>query len=118
MPFATTWMYLEMIRPRKSERERHIPDATACMWNLSGDRDEHLWETETDAQPQRTDGVARGSGGGGVRKDGLGVWGWQMQTVSYRMDKRGPPVQHRELDSISCDKPKWGRTSKSTYVRA
>ena len=29
----------------------------------------------------------------------------QMQTIIYRMDKQGPTVQHRELYSISCDKP-------------
>ena len=29
----------------------------------------------------------------GCGRDGLGVWGWQMQTVSYRMDKlQGPTV--------------------------
>lgn len=29
----------------------------------------------------------------------------KMQAVIYRMDKRGHPVQHRELYSRSCDKP-------------
>ena len=29
----------------------------------------------------------------GEGKDGLGVWGWQMQTIIYRMDKQqGPTV--------------------------
>ena len=29
-----------------------------------------------------------------------------MQTITFRMDKQpGPNVQHRELCSISCDKP-------------
>ena len=33
-------------------------------------------------------------------------WGEQMQAFIYRMDKRqGPAVQHRELYSISYDKP-------------
>ena len=45
-------------------------------------------------------------GGGGWEKDGLGVWGQQMQTIIYRMDKQQrPTVEHRELYSISCDKP-------------
>ena len=49
-------------------------------------------------------------GGGEVGGDGLGVWGWQMQTIIYRMDKQqGPTVYHRELYSISCDKPQWKR---------
>ena len=30
---------------------------------------------------------------GGWRRDGLGVWGWQMQTIIYRMDtQQGPTV--------------------------
>ena len=45
-------------------------------------------------------------GGREWERDGLGVWDWQMQTVIQRMDKQqGPTVQHRELYSISCDKP-------------
>ena len=44
-----------------------------------------------------------GCQGGG---SGLGVWDQQMQTVINKMDKQqGPAVQHRELYSISCDKP-------------
>ena len=44
--------------------------------------------------------------GGGERKwDGLGVWGWQMQTVTFRMDKQGgPAVEHRELYLVSWDR--------------
>ena len=43
---------------------------------------------------------------GVVRRDGLGILGQQMQTIIYRMDKQqGPTVQHRELYSISRDKP-------------
>ena len=45
-------------------------------------------------------------GGGGWVREGLRVWDQQMQTSKYRMDKQqGPTVQHRELYSISCDKP-------------
>ena len=48
--------------------------------------------------------VAEGEGRWG--RDGLGVWDEQTQTITYRMDKqKGPTVQHRELYSISCDKP-------------
>ena len=39
-----------------------------------------------------------------------GVWGQQIQTVVYEMDKQqGPAVQHRDLYSISRDKPSWKR---------
>ena len=45
-------------------------------------------------------------GGGGWEREGLGVWDQQMQTIIYRTDKQqSPTVQHRELYSISCDKP-------------
>ena len=36
---------------------------------------------------------------------GCGVWDQQMQTTIHRMDKQGPTIQHRELHSVSCDKP-------------
>ena len=38
------------------------------------------------------------------RRDGLGFWDQQMQTIIYQMDKQDPTVQHRELYSLSCDK--------------
>ena len=42
--------------------------------------------------------------------DGVGVWGYQMQTSIYRMDQyQGPTIEHRELYSIFCDKPQWDR---------
>ena len=44
------------------------------------------------------------------QEDGLGVWGQQMQTLRYRMDKKqGPTVEPRELYSIPCNKPYWKR---------
>ena len=34
--------------------------------------------------------------------DGWGVWGWQMQTIPFRMDKQGgSPVQRKELYPVS-----------------
>ena len=48
--------------------------------------------------------VAKGEEG--WEGDGMGVWDQQMQAIIYRMEKQqGPTVQHRELYSISCDKP-------------
>ena len=44
--------------------------------------------------------------GRGCERDGVGVWGEQMQTITQRMAKQqGPTVQHRELHSKTCDKP-------------
>ena len=34
MPFAATWMQLEIIILSKSERERQIPYDITYMWNL------------------------------------------------------------------------------------
>ena len=48
-----------------------------------------------------------------MAESGLGVWDLQMRTITYRMDKQqGPTVEHRELHSISCNKPWWKGTWK------
>ena len=45
-------------------------------------------------------------GGGGWGRAGVGGWGEQSEAIIYRKDKQqGPTVQHRELYSISYDKP-------------
>ena len=31
--------------------------------------------------------------------------------------QRGPPVEHRELYSVSCDKPQWKRIEKRMHTR-
>ena len=60
-----------------------------------------MYETEIDSHREQTCGC---QGGGGWRRDGLGVWD-QQQTGIDRMDKQqGLPIQHRKLYSISCDK--------------
>ena len=71
------------------------------MWNLKYDTNQHIYETKTDSQIQRTDLWE-----GGEEREGIGVWDQERQTIIYRMDKeQGPTVQHGELYSISCDKP-------------
>lgn len=38
--------------------------------------------------------------------DGLGVCNWQMPAITNKMDEQqGPPAEHRELYSTSCNKP-------------
>ena len=39
----------------KSERGRQVPYDITYMWNLKYDTNEHMWETETDSQTERTD---------------------------------------------------------------
>ena len=49
--------------------------------------------------------------------DGLGVWDYKMQTSIHRMNKQqGPTIEHRELYSIFCNKPKWKRIRKKMCV--
>ena len=52
----------------KSERERQTPYDIIYMWNLKYDRNEPIFETETDSQTQRKDLPLPSEG------EGLGVW--------------------------------------------
>ena len=67
----------------KLKRERQIPYDITYTWNLKSGTNEPIYETETDSQIQSTDSwLPRGRG----RKcNGQGVWGWQMQTITFRM---------------------------------
>ena len=49
MPFAVTWMQLEIIILSKSERERQIPYDITYIWNLKYDTNEPIYETETES---------------------------------------------------------------------
>ena len=60
MPFAATWMDLEIIILSKSDRERQIPDNITFMWNLKYDTNELIYETETDLQTENRLVVAKG----------------------------------------------------------
>ena len=47
MPFAATYMDLEMIILGKvSQRERQIPYDVTYMWNLKYNTNEHIYETD------------------------------------------------------------------------
>ena len=85
-----------------SERERQIQHDVTQTWNLKYGTNEPTYEAETNSQTQRTD-LCLSRGGGW---DGLGIWGWQIQTITYRMDgQQGPSGQHRKLYPMSWDKP-------------
>ena len=64
----------------------------------------NFYGKKTDSQTQRTDlWLPRGRESG---KERLQVRDWLMQTSTYTKDKpQGPTAEHRELDSISCEKP-------------
>ena len=66
----------------------------------------HFYITETDSQREQTCGCQVGRG---REWDGPGVWGQQVQTITFGMDKQWDPiVQHRELCPISWDRIGWG----------
>ena len=92
MPFAATQMDLEslILSEVKSEGERQTPYDITYMWNLKHNTNGLTYKRETDSQTQRTDLWSQG--GRGQRRDGVGVWAQQMQTVLYRMDKHQGPV--------------------------
>lgn len=56
MPFATTWMNLEIIilSEVKSGRGRQIPQDITYTQNLKYDANELIYEAETDSQTQKT----------------------------------------------------------------
>ena len=68
MPFAATWMDLEIITLSKSDRERQISYDTTSMWNLKNDTNELIYKTETDSLTWKTcswlpKGIGRWGGG-------------------------------------------------------
>ena len=65
MPFAATWMDLEIVIPKrsKSERQRQIPYDITYTWNLKYNTNELTYKTETDSQTEtRTKPAAEPAG--------------------------------------------------------
>ena len=101
MPQTATWLDLEIII---LSEVRQMSRAVTYMWNLKYDTNELTYETEIDSQTQGTD--LWWPVGGAWGRDGLGVGDQQVGTIIHRVDKQqGPTVRHRELISVSCDKP-------------
>ena len=65
MPSAATWMDLEIV----ILSERQIPYDITYTWNLKYDTKEHIYETKTDSQTQRTDLWL--PSGDGLGRDGM-----------------------------------------------
>ena len=73
MPFAATWMDLEITK-MSEVRERQIPYNIIYMWNLKYDTSELIYKTETDSQTQRTDlWLPRATGVGEARAENSGL---------------------------------------------
>ena len=74
MPFAATWMDLEIIMLSEvSQTERQVSYDITYMWNLKYDTNEVIYKTETDSQTQKTNlWLPKGKGGEGyIRSLGL-----------------------------------------------
>ena len=98
MPFAATWMDLEIIE-LSEVRQRQILYAVTCMQNLKLDTTEPIYET--DPQTQRTDLGCQG-GGGWERGDGVEVRAQQMQASIYRVAQgtQYPVINHYEKECV------------------
>ena len=71
MPFAATWMKLEIVILSKLDRKRQILYDIIYMWYLKNNTNESIYKTETDSQTQKTNlWLPKGKGGRG----NLGVW--------------------------------------------
>ena len=69
----------------KSEGERQIPYNITYIWNLIYGTNEPIHRKETNPWTWRTDLWLQWR----VRKwDRLGVWGQQMQTITFGVDKQ------------------------------
>ena len=113
MPFAATWMQLEIIMQSKSERERQIPYDVTYIWNLKHGTDESIYKTEIDSQTQRTDlWLPRGRTGGrgidwefGVGRCKLLYIGWINNKVllqSTRNYIKYPVINHMGRNIKEC----------------
>ena len=56
-------------------------------------------QKNTHRHRKQTYGYQRGNPG----RDKLGVWDEHLYTVMYKINKKAPTVQHRELYSIPCN---------------
>ena len=67
MPFAATWLELEIMILSKSDRERQISCIT-YMWNLKKDTTELIYKIAVDSQTQKTNlWLPKGKGRGGIK---------------------------------------------------
>ena len=82
----------------KSERERQIPYGIIYVGNLKTEANELIYKTETDSQAQKTNLQLP------KWRAKLGVWDQQIQATK-QMNNKVLLVQHRELYSISYNKP-------------
>ena len=104
MPFAATWMELEVLIPSevRSEKERQTPYDITYMQTLKQGTNEPNHETETNSQTQRTDlWMPRGEG---AEVGQTGNLGQQMQTLHLERISNEDLLYSRELYPITWDR--------------
>ena len=72
------------------------------MWNLKYDTNESIKQKQNQGHTEQTKGC---QGGERWESDGIGGWGQQMQTITYRMDNNkvllsstGNDIQYRVIN--------------------
>ena len=110
MPSSATWMNLEIIIPSGlSQTEKKNTYGIAYMWNLK----KEMHKTETDSS-KWIYGYQEGKLEG---RDRLGVWGWYIHTVIFKIgNQQGPTALHRKLCSIFWNNLKGKRIWKRILV--
>ena len=88
MPFAATWMDLEIIILTEINQKEKVPYDITYMWNLKYDTNEPITETKTDSQIKRTDLQLplQLQGGGGVWERRNGSLGLAEANYYIQMD--------------------------------
>ena len=84
MPFAATWIDLEIII-LSEVREREISYDIAYMWSLKNDINELVYKTERDSQTQKTNMITKGR-----RCGGMNYFRIKIYTLHIRDNQAGP----------------------------
>ena len=88
MPFAATWMDLEIIilsEVKQTEKDKYHD--MIYMWNLKSDANELIYKTEIESQMQKTNlWLPGGKGGGGINWE-IGIDIYTLLYIKYTTNK-------------------------------
>ena len=118
MPFATTWMNLEIITPSEvsqTEKDKHHVISLTGRIFLKWYKWTYLQNRNTDLREQIW------LPGGKEVGDRLEVLDWHVHSIIFKTDnQQGPMIQHRELCSVFCSnlngKRIWKRIDTCIYI--